>query len=111
MSLQRVPHRLLALLLALVIMASGLLSHFGAARRALDQNDLRTDIVLMAASTPQIRASLPAPDPTDDPALAPVIPDTVTADDVGSISLQPFALIAAGHATIPPSRGPPAAAL
>ena len=111
MSLQRVPHRLLALLLALVIMASELLSRFGAARHASDQNDLRTDTVLMAASTPQIRASLPAPDPTDDPALVPVIPDTVTTDEVGPLSLQPFALIVAGQVTIPPSRGPPAAAL
>lgn len=31
----------------------------------------------MAASTQQIRTTLPAPDPTDDPALAPVNPDTV----------------------------------
>ena len=111
MSLQRVPHRLLALLLALVIMASGLLSHFGAARHASDQNDLRTDIVLMAASTQQIRATLPAPDPTDDPALAPVIPDTVTAANAASVSQSSSVLIVAGQVTIPPSRGPPAAAL
>jgi hypothetical protein len=111
MSLQRVPHRLLALLLALVIIASGLLSYFGAARHASDQNDLRTDTVLTAASTPEIRAPLAAADPTDDPALAPAIPDTVTAGDVDPISLQPFALIAASFSTIPPSRGPPAAAL
>ncbi len=111
MSLQRATHRLLALLLALVIMASGLLSHFGAARHASDQNDLRTNTVLMAAFTQQIRASLPGPDPTDDPALAPVLPDTVTTEDVGPVSQSSSALIVAGHATTPPSRGPPAAAL
>lgn len=111
MSLQRVPHRLLALLLALVIMASGLLSHFGAARNASDQNDLRTDTVLMVAFKPQTRATLPAPDPTDDPALAPVIPDTVTAGDVGPVSQSSCALMVAGQVTFPPSRGPPAAAL
>lgn len=111
MSLQRITHRLLALLLALVIIASGLLSHFGAARHASDQIDLQTDTVFTAASTPQIRAPLPAPDPTDEPALAPVNPDTVTAGGFGPISLQPFAVIAASFFTIPPSRGPPAAAL
>lgn len=65
----------------------------------------------MAASTQQIRTTLPAPDPTDDPALAPVNPDTVTTDDVGPVSQSSCALIVAGQVTIPPSRGPPAAAL
>jgi hypothetical protein len=111
MSLQRVTHRLLGLLLALVVTASGLLSQFGAKQFSSDQKDLRTDTVLMAASTSQIRASLPAPNPTNDPAPAPVMPETVSFGTCVPVSRPPSALVAARHTTIPPSRGPPTATL
>jgi hypothetical protein len=111
MTLRRATSGLAALLLALLVAASGLLPQSSAAQGTSGQKDLRANDALIVIVAPQVRTLLPAPDGTDDPGFIVCVPDHTAARDTGAVFAPDAALIRIYPILIPPSRGPPAAML
>jgi hypothetical protein len=111
MTLRRAISGLAALLLALLVAASGLLPQSSAAQDTSGQKDLRATDSLIVIVAPQVRTLLPAPDGTDDPGLLVRVPEHAGARDSGAVFAPDAALICSHPILIPPSRGPPAAML
>lgn len=111
MTLRRAISGLAALLLALLVAASGLVPQSSAAQDTSGQKDLRANDVLIVSVAPQVRTLLPAPDGTDDPSFMVSLPEHASARDTGAVFAPDTALIRFHPILVPPSRGPPAAML
>jgi hypothetical protein len=111
MTLRRATSGLAALMLALLVAASGLLAHSGVAQDTSGQKDLRANDALIVIGALQVRTLLSAPDGTDDPGFIAGLPEYASPRDIGAVFAPDFALIRIHPILIPPSRGPPAAML
>jgi hypothetical protein len=111
MTLRRATSGLAALLLALLVAASGLVPQSSAAQDTSGQKDLRANDVLIVSVAPQVRTLLPAPDGTDDPGFTVCLPEHANARDTGAVFVPDAAPIRIHAILIRPSRGPPSAML